>query len=181
MSIATRTGDDGTTGLLFNRRLRKEDPRIEANGWLDELNARLGLVKAQLAETELEFRAFLESIQEELVNLMGAVAVAPEDFQRYQDSKIPKPSPAFLAVLDERIASLEARGFNFEKWATPGATPVAAALDFARTGTRHAERCLVGLGDQLNPEYGPRLLQTLNRLSDLLWLEARRYENESNQ
>ena len=82
-SIATKTGDDGTTGLLFNRRVSKTDLRIEANGWLDELNVRLGVLLAELPSSSSDEREFIAKIQRYLVPVMGAVALDPLDFDRY--------------------------------------------------------------------------------------------------
>jgi cob(I)alamin adenosyltransferase len=178
-SIATRTGDDGSTSLLFGRRVAKTDIRIVANGRVDELNVRLGMAKACLPPDETEARAFVEQVQRNLVNLMGEVAVAPEDWERYASSGMPNFDDALLGVLDARVARLESEGFTYKGWATPGGNLPAAAIDCARTACREAELGLlrvfeVGL---LNPKRADLILQSLNRLSDVLWLEARRTES----
>lgn len=173
-SIATRTGDDGTTALLYGQRVPKDHPQIEAVGALDELNAALGQAKATLPPGG--DRAGLEHIQQDLVALMGELACAEADAARFIESKFPKLDGAALARLDAAVAASEARQPKFDGWATPGANPHAAALDLARTAARRAERRLVGL-----PTHGrtvrPVLLHYLNRLSDLLWLLAREAEN----
>jgi cob(I)alamin adenosyltransferase len=173
-SIATRTGDDGTTGLLFGQRVRKDHPQVEALGCLDELNAALGLAKAAHAGPPL--RATLARIQQELVALMGEVACAEADVARHAKAKFPRLNAAALARLDRAVAAIEARQPRFDGWATPGATIHSAALELARTAARRAERRLVGLA-----AYGrhlrPLLLRYLNRLSDLLWLMAREAES----
>jgi len=178
-SIATRTGDDGTTSLLFGRRVPKTDIRIVANGRVDELNARLGMAKACLPPDETESRAFIEQVQRNLVNLMGEVAVAPEDWERYAASGMPNFDEALLGVLDTRVARLESEGFTYRGWATPGANMASAALDCARTACRNAELGLLLVHDAklLNPQRADLILQSLNRLSDVLWLEARRAES----
>lgn len=178
-SIATKTGDDGTTSLLFGRRVPKTDPRVVANGRVDEFNARLGMAKACLPAEETEARGFIEQVQRNLVNLMGEVAVAPEDWARYGASGMPHFDEALLGVLDARVTRLESEGFTYHGWATPGASISSAALDCARTACRDAELALLGVRDQglLNPERSDLILQSMNRLSDVLWLEARRAES----
>ena len=178
-SIATKTGDDGTTSLLFGRRVSKTDPRVVANGRVDELNVRLGMAKACLPPDETEARAFIEQVQRNLVNLMGEVAVAPDDWERYAASGMPNFDEALLGVLDTRVARLEAEGFTYKGWATPGANLPAAAIDCARTACREAELGLLAVRQAglLNPKRADLILQSLNRLSDVLWLEARRAES----
>ncbi len=182
-SIATKTGDGGQTSLLFGRRVSKADVRIAANGCVDELNVRLGLAKAHLPERESEHKAFFERAQKNLVNLMGEVAVAPEDWERYAASKMPCFEGELLNVLDERVTQLESGGFSFKGWATPGATLSAAAFDSARTACRAAEIALVRVQEAglLNPARAEVILASLNRLSDVLWLEARRQETLAEQ
>lgn len=177
-SIATRTGDDGTTGLLYGQRVPKDHPQIEAVGALDELNAAIGTARAQVTTNgarELVVRGLLTRVQQNLVALMGEVACAETDAARFAASTFPRVVADDLRVLDEAIAHLEARGLRFDGWATPGANPAAAAFDVARTTARRAERRLVALpahGRSLRPE----LRQWINRLSDCLWLLARECE-----
>ena len=172
-SIATRTGDDGTTSLLYGQRVPKDHPQIEAVGAFDELNAALGFAKATC--TDAARRADLEFIQKDLVNLMGELACAEADTVLYAASKFAKLADADLARVDAGVAALEAQNITFAGWATPGATVHAAALDLARTTARRAERRLISL-----PASGrtvrPLLLHYVNRVSDLLWLLARQAE-----
>jgi cob(I)alamin adenosyltransferase len=176
-SIATRTGDDGTTSLLYGQRVPKDHPQIESVGAFDELNVALGTAKALLGPDArgTELRAALTRSQRLLVALMGEVACAEEDAARYAASKFARLGPADVLVLDRELAALEARGLRFDGWATPGATPLAAAFDVARTAARRAERRLAAL-----PAHGrtvrPELRHFVNRLSDLLWLLAREAE-----
>jgi len=172
-SIATRTGDDGTTGLLYGQRVPKNHPQIEAVGVLDELNAALGFAKAT-RPTGTSGTA-IERIQRELVGLMGELSCAPSDAARYAASSFAKIGEAELANLDAAIAVIEARQPKFDGWATPGANVHAAALDLARTAARRAERQLVGLGSPTST-VRPVLLRYVNRISDLLWLMAREAE-----
>ena len=175
MSIATRTGDDGTTGLVFGQRVPKDHPRVEAVGRLDELNAALGWAKSQAGKVG-DLVASLESIQRDLVNLMGELAADDADQTRYAESKFGKITEADLARIDSSIASLEATPISFDGWATPGKTPSAAALDLARVAARRAERQLVTLRTG-GCVVRPLLVQYVNRASDLLWLLARRAES----
>ncbi len=176
-SIATRTGDDGTTSLLYGQRVPKDHPQIEAVGAFDELNAALGTVKAQLGTDArgAEIRGLLAGVQRNLVALMGELACAEADAARHAASKFDRLDAATLAPIDEALAALEARGLKFEGWVTPGATALAAAFDVARTTARRAERRLAALPAQ-GRSVRPELRQFVNRLSDLLWLLARQAE-----
>ena len=173
MSIITRTGDDGTTGLLFGQRVPKDHPQIEALGACDELNAALGLARATAAGAA---DPLLLPLQRDLVALMGEIACAESDAERYLDSKFPKLDDAALVRVDADAAALEARGLRFDDWATPGATPLAAAYDQARVCARRAERRLVGLQTACGRLPRPLLVRYINRVSDLLWLLAREAE-----
>jgi cob(I)alamin adenosyltransferase len=172
-SIATRTGDDGTTGLLYGQRVPKDHPQIEAVGALDELNAALGVAKATCpAEAR---RAALTAVQQDLIALMGEVVCAESDAARYAASKFAKIDEAARARIDAAVAEHEARSLHSDGWATPGANLHAAALEVARATARRAERRLVAL-----PAHGrnvrPVVRQYVNRLCDLLWLMARAAE-----
>jgi cob(I)alamin adenosyltransferase len=173
-SIATRTGDQGTTALLYGQRVSKNHPQIEVVGAFDELNSALGLAKSQ--QPDAAIRAQLERIQLELVNLMGEAVCAETDVERYAQSKFPKLEDAALERIDAEVAELEARGLKFDGWATPGLNPAAATLDVARSVARRAERRLHAL-----PAHGrqvrPLVSSYVNRVADLLWLLARAAEN----
>jgi len=172
-SIATRTGDDGTTSLLYGQRVPKDHPQIEAVGAFDEFNAALGFAKSTCPDGG--HRAELEAIQRDLVSLMGEVACAESDAERYAASKFAKVGEADLARVDTAIAALEAQNLSFAGWATPGGNLHAAAIDLARTAARRAERRLIALPAQ-GRNVRPVLLQFINRVSDLLWLMARAAE-----
>lgn len=170
MSIATRTGDQGTTGLMYNRRVPKCHPRVEACGSVDELNAALGLARAACPQPFIQ--SHLAALQKQLVTLMGELATAVEDLPRYVRDGFPLMEPDLTAKLDALIAQLESEGMTFSGWAVPGANAGAAALDFARTVCRRAERrvCELHQNQQLRND---EILAYLNRLSDVLWLLAR--------
>jgi cob(I)alamin adenosyltransferase len=177
VSIATRTGDDGTTSLLYGQRVSKDHPQIEAVGAFDELNVALGAAKPLLATDSraTEIRTLLTVTQQNLVALMGELACAEADAARYAASKFEKVGAPDVQRLDTAVAALEARGLTFTGWATPGATALAAAFDTARTVARRAERRLTSLPAQ-GRTVRPELRQFVNRLSDLLWLLAREAE-----
>lgn len=173
MSIATRTGDDGTTSLLYGQRVPKDHPQVEAVGALDELNVAIGAAKA--ARPTGTSPAEFESMQLDLIALMGEVSCAESDLGRYAESKFAKLGEGALARLDATVAALEARGLKFDGWATPGANPYSATLEVARTTARRAERRMVGLATH-GRVLRPVLLKYINRLSDTLWLLARAAE-----
>ncbi len=176
MSIATRTGDAGSTGLMYNRRVSKSHPRVEAFGSVDELNAALGMARAT-AGAEFVGNHLL-TVQKDLVILMGELATLPEDLPRYLKDGFTQVTAEFTAKLDALIKDIESRQVSFKHWATPGATLSSAALDVARTACRRAERRCCGLresGELDNPE----IIIYLNRLSDSLWLLARWVETQA--
>lgn len=176
MSIVTKTGDAGTTGLMYGRRVPKNHPRVEACGTLDELNSALGLARVTAAEKFVGENLFW--IQKSLVDVMGEVGIVTEDLPRYVKDGYTTVTPELTAKLEQLVREIEAQKVSFKGWATPGATPSSAALDFARTVCRRAERRVFDLhaaGDLPNAE----ILIFLNRLSDLLWLFARWVETKA--
>jgi len=176
MSIVTKTGDAGTTGLMYGRRVPKNHPRVEACGTLDELNSALGLARVTAAEKFVGENLFW--IQKSLVDVMGEVGIVTEDLPRYVKDGYTTVTPELTVKLEKLVREIEAQKVSFKGWATPGATPSSAALDFARTVCRRAERRVFDLhaaGDLPNAE----ILIFLNRLSDLLWLFARWVETKA--
>jgi cob(I)alamin adenosyltransferase len=170
MSIATKTGDKGTTALMYNRRVPKTHPRVEAYGSVDELNTALGLARATAEHNFI--REHLLAAQKDLVILMGELATLPEDRERYVKDGYSFVAPAMTAQLDDLVNQIEARKISFKGWATPGATVNSAALDVARTVCRRAERRVCALQES-NQLQNPEIIVYLNRLSDALWLLAR--------
>ena len=165
MKIYTRTGDAGQTSYFDGTRVRKDDPRLDAYGEVDELNAWLGLARASALESALD--QALARIQRDLFAL-GAQLADPADKMASRVTK---------AVLgDEDVARLEALIDGFDAEVPPlrhfivaGGTPAAAALHVARTVCRRAERRMVAL----TPAVDPVLLRYANRLSDFLFVLAR--------
>jgi len=175
MSIVTKTGDDGTTGLMYNRRVSKCHPRVEAYGAVDELNAALGLARASARDGFLPER--LIAIQKDLITVMGELATQPEDLPRYAKDGFALVSADLTSKLDQIVKEIEAQNVPFHGWATPGANTTSAALDVARTICRRAERRVCALqeaGQLQNSE----IIVFLNRLSDTLWLLARWAEKQ---
>ena len=173
MSIVTKTGDRGMTALMYGRRVSKCHPRVEAYGCVDELNTALGFARATAEHAFVRDNLLL--IQKDLVNLMGELATAVEDLPRYVKDGYALVTPAMTAGLEQLVRQIEAANLPAKGWATPGANAVSASLDLARTVCRRAERraCALHEAAQLN---NTEILIYLNRLSDLLWLFARRVE-----
>ena len=175
MSIATRTGDLGTTGLMYNRRVSKCHPRVEAYGTVDELNAAIGMARAT-AEHDYVCEHLL-AIQKDLVILMGELATGVDDLPRYVKDGYSLVTPALTVKLDRLVREIEAQEITYKGWATPGATASSAALDLARTIARRAERRVCAL-HEANQLQNAEIIIYFNRLSDLLWLFARWVETK---
>lgn len=175
MSIITKTGDKGTTALMYGRRVSKCHPRVEAYGCVDELNTALGLARA--SATDAFVREHLLTIQKDLVILMGELATAVEDLPRYVKDGYTLVTSQLTHKLDAVAKEIEAQNISFKGWATPGACLNSAALDMARTVCRRAERrvCALQEADQLQ---NSEIIIYLNRLADLLWLLARWVETK---
>lgn len=164
MKIYTRTGDDGSTGLLGAGRVPKNAPRVEAYGAVDELNACLGVVRT-LGAAGLD--ADLAAIQVKLFTVGALLAVTE-----------PEPPPRLGAITNDDIAALEAVIDRLEatlpvlkNFILPGGTPLAAHLHLARTVCRRAERRVVALLQHEKVDLA--IVQYLNRLADLLFVMAR--------
>jgi cob(I)alamin adenosyltransferase len=171
--IYTKTGDDGTTGLLFGGRVPKDSWRIELNGLVDEAQSALGLARAEaIAGSDVHSR--LTGLARELYVLMAEVATAPEN-RRKLTAGSSLVTPDMVAALEAGIDDLLARFEMPSDFTVPGANRLAAALDFARTVVRRAERLAVaGPGEPDGGLGGDSLVVSyLNRLSDLLWAMAR--------
>jgi cob(I)alamin adenosyltransferase len=175
MSIATKTGDAGETALMYGKRVPKTHRRVEAYGTVDELNSALGIARAVAAEKLVQEVMF--SVQKELVILMGELAVADEDRDRYSRDGYDVVGEAMVDRLTEVVNNLEKNHhITFRHWATPGNNLSSAALDVARTTCRRAERRVVALADT-SDYVNPETIRYLNRLSDVLWLFARFVES----
>lgn len=167
--IYTRTGDDGTTGLVGTARRSKADLRIEAIGTVDEINAAIGLARLHTGEAP-SIDDMLGRVQNDLFDLGADLATVPDrsstgkTAMRIADSQV--------ARLETEIDAVNSRLSPLTSFVLPGGSPAAAHLHFARTLVRRAERTVVrlaGTGEALNPVAG----RYLNRLSDLLFVMAR--------
>lgn len=169
--IYTRTGDDGTTGLVGGVRVRKDDPRVEAYGTVDEANAAIGVALALGEGGNPEILATLRAIQHDLFDVGADLATpfAPEE----------KPGAALRIVAAQTLRlEREIDRFNealapLTSFVLPGGAPLGAALHLARTIVRRAERLSVALhaGDPVGTN--DEAIRYLNRLSDLLFVLGR--------
>ncbi len=157
--IATRTGDDGTTGLGDGRRVRKTDLRIAAMGDVDELNSTLGLLLCEPLPEDV--RTLLVVIQHELFNLGGELSMP--GYTLLKDEAVLR--------LDEALATYNATLPALKEFILPAGTRSSSLAHVARTIARRAERTVVALAAIETLNAAPR--QYLNRLSDLLFVLAR--------
>jgi cob(I)alamin adenosyltransferase len=173
--IYTKTGDDGTTGLLYGGRVPKDDLLTEAYGTTDEAVAALGVARA-LAEDDT-MRVDLLTLQRELFVIGADLATNPRE-RRKLEPEVSLVTPEMVKRLERRIDDLVAIRPLPEAFVVPGANPASAAIDVARAIVRRAERRVVSLKEAqhlVNPE----VQRYLNRLSDLLFVLARWQAGES--
>jgi len=166
VKIYTRSGDLGDTGLLDGRRVPKADPRVEACGEIDELNAALGVVVA--AGIDADVAEMASTVQRDLLALGGRLA----DPTAKIASRAPKAALGESEVhrLETWIDQLETELTPLHRFILPGGSAEGAMLHLARTVCRRAERRIVAL----KPDgVEPALLAYINRLSDLLFVMAR--------
>ncbi len=165
MKIYTRSGDDGTTGLLGAARVLKSAPRVEAYGSVDELNAALGLAAA--LDTGNWVAGELAVVQDELFQVGAELATA--DARMLE--KLDRVSDTQVARLESWIDRLEQDLAPLTRFILPGGSPLGAQLHVARTVCRRAERRTVALGSEEG--LSPVIVRYLNRLADLLFVLAR--------
>ena len=172
MKIYTGKGDDGTTGLLYGGRTRKDAPVIEANGAIDEAQACIGVARAEVVRGS-EVDDILTGVERDLWILMAEMATAPENRH--------KLTPGESLVTEEMVVAITtvtddlAERFTMPReFVIPGQNRVSALLDVARTVVRRAERLAVGVVAD-----GSWIIPYLNRLSSLLWAAARWQEGEA--
>ena len=160
--LYTRRGDAGETGLLGPDRVPKDDPRVEAMGAVDELNAVIGLVLA--AQKEKRIRDLLLKIQDDLFTVGAELAMTPAS----GETKLPRITEAHVARLEDGIEALDVG--EIREFIIPRGSESLARLHWARTVARRAERRVVALSKRegLNPD----LLRYMNRLSSLLYQMA---------
>ncbi len=157
--IATRTGDNGTTGLGDNTRVSKNSLRVHAMGDVDELNSNIGVLLCE--EMPDGVRALLVEVQHQLFNLGGELSIPGYELLK----------PEALLVLDEALAEHNAELPRLAEFILPAGSRAAALAHVCRTVARRAERAVVALGQQDALKDTPR--HYLNRLSDLLFVLSR--------
>lgn len=157
--IATRTGDDGTTGLGDNTRVSKHSLRVQAMGDVDELNSHLGVLLCE--DMPLAVRDLLVELQHELFNLGGELSIPGFELLKAEA----------LMRLDQALETYNAQLPALQEFILPAGTRAAALAHVCRTVARRAERSVVALGQSETLREQPR--QFLNRLSDLMFVLAR--------
>lgn len=169
MSIATKHGDNGKTGLIGGERVSKADLRVEAYGTIDELGSVMGFARSICEDAEV--RELTKFVQRELFTVSGSVAnpvvneVSPNTYV----------TPEMVEALTEHVQRIESTEGILSDWSLPGEHAAAAAYDVARTVCRRAERAVIRLAES-GGEINPQVVPYLNRLSDLLWLAGRLLE-----
>jgi cob(I)alamin adenosyltransferase len=168
MSISTKLGDAGQTGLAGGTRVSKASLRVEAYGTVDELNSAMGFARSICEDENIGQQT--KSIQSDLFQIGAALATPPASRKGR--------SPVTADMVDDltrQVHQLEATEGILADWTVPGEHPAGAAYDLARAICRRAERCVVRLIES-NEAVEPAVLAYLNRLSDLLWLFGRKLE-----
>jgi len=173
--IYTKTGDDGTTGLISGKRVHKDDLRIEAYGTIDELNAHLGIVATHPLPERM--RRILARIQDDLFSI-GAELALPAGMDR-EKWGIPSICDEHIRALEIEIDEYEAGLVPLRDFIIPGGSAAGAQLHLARTVARRAERCCVALVH--TSDIDPQIIRYLNRLSDLCFVLARCVNRENSQ
>ncbi len=171
VKIYTKTGDDGTTGLLFGGRVRKDSAVMEINGAVDEAQAMMGMARAE-AVPDSELDRLLTRLERDLWVLMAEVATDESNRPKLEAGKS-LVTAEMVGALEANVDDLIARFDMPADFTIPGANRVSAALDVARTVVRRAERAYVS-----SPLVDSYVGLYLNRLSDLLWAMARWTEGE---
>ena len=166
MRLYTRTGDDGTTGLIGGSRTGKDDLQIETYGTVDELNSVLGVVRT-IADAGLA--AMLEPVQSELFVIGSHLALASG--QNPQEWKLPMLEKEMIERLESQIDAAEKDLPKLRNFVLPGGSALAAQLHVARTVCRRAERMMVAYARTRTID--PVFIEYLNRLSDWLFVQAR--------
>ena len=168
--IYTRTGDDGTTGLVSGPRRLKSDMRVEAYGTVDETNSVIGLARLHTAD-QPDLDAMLARIQNDLFDL-GADLAAPDTGEplEYEPLRI---IDSQVQRIEQEIDALNATLDPLRSFILPGGSPAAAWLHLARTVARRAERHMVELSKREGETISRAAIEYINRLSDFLFVAAR--------
>jgi cob(I)alamin adenosyltransferase len=168
--IYTKTGDDGTTGLVRGPRRPKHDVRIEAYGTVDEANATIGQARLHTGSMP-KIDMLLSRIQNDLFDV-GSDLATPGDDDPSAEYPSLRVRPVQTLFLEKQIDHYNEALEPLKSFVLPGGTPLAASLHIARTVTRRAERITVELA-AAEPDTNPEAVRYLNRLSDLLFVLSR--------
>ena len=167
--IYTRTGDKGTTSLVGGKRVSKSDPRLDAYGTIDELNSFIGLMLSVMDEEKVESRENIQWIQKKLFNIGGCLATDTASFELPDSCKVLADDVERM----EKMIDAAQEGLPQQRsFILPGGTQAASYAHVARTVCRRAERLIIALPDDAKAP--SELLQYINRLSDYLFVLARR-------
>ena len=167
--IYTRTGDKGTTSLVGGKRVSKSDPRLDAYGTIDELNSFIGLMLSVMDEEKAESRENIQWIQKKLFNIGGCLATDTASFELPDSCKVLADDVERM----EKMIDAAQEGLPEQRsFILPGGTQAASYAHVARTVCRRAERLIIALPDDAKAP--SELLQYINRLSDYLFVLARR-------
>jgi cob(I)alamin adenosyltransferase len=167
--IYTKTGDDGTTGLLYGGRASKDDPAVEAYGSVDEAVAHLGLARALSGHPPIQ--AILLEVQRDLFVVGADLATNPDQRAKLRPG-MSLADGAMIENLERIIDQTVAEHPLPQEFIVPGTNAASAALDVARTAIRRAERRAIRLRDE-GRNVNPDAIRYLNRLSDLVFVLAR--------
>ncbi|MBN2624226.1 MAG: cob(I)yrinic acid a,c-diamide adenosyltransferase [Acidimicrobiales bacterium] len=169
--LYTGKGDDGTTGLLFGGRVPKDSAHPRAVGAVDEAQAVIGVARS-LCERDGDLDRQLTQVCRDLWVLMAELATAPDNHAKLADGQT-RVTAEMVQALAEMVDDLGERFEAPAAFVVPGQTVLAAQLDVARTVVRRAERDAVAVAGA-----GSQVVPYLNRLSSLLWVQARWVEGE---
>lgn len=172
MKIYTRTGDDGTTGLFGGDRVSKSHPRVQAMGAVDETNAALGAARSSLPPKSHQMASLLLRLQHECF-ILGADLATPEDSR----ATVPRIEQKHIDCLEGDIDLWESELERLTYFILPGGSQASSLLHLARAVCRRAERCLADNLESISSN--SYTLKYLNRLSDLLFILARRANHDS--
>ncbi len=166
MKIYTKTGDDGTTGLLFGGRVAKNDPAPAAYGDVDEAQAAIGVARAH-SQSDSELNEILAGVERDLWVLMAELATDPANRHKLADEQS-RVTLAMVERLEPLIDDVQSRYEPPREFVVPGEEKVSAFLDMSRTVVRRAERSAIDVAPA-----DSQVLPYLNRLSDLMFVLAR--------
>ena len=174
MKIYTKTGDSGTTSLFGGTRVPKHHIRIQSYGTVDELNAWIGMLHDQTEDPKLS--DLLRSIQDRLFTMGAQLATEPEKKQPARATSLPEIRERDIQSLEDAMDEMNASLPEMKHFILPGGHPAVSSCHIARTVCRRAERMTTLLDE--NSPVSPRILQYLNRLSDYLFVLARKLSSD---